>query len=107
MSTVMKIPEFELTGQPDDLTNWYKRLGWNPDTHTIDPTKVKVSVNTNKRLMDSYTNQFSREIRINAMFAWMNYGPSVKDMPDDEVILEDGWIVEHVNNGVSRNDMEG
>jgi hypothetical protein len=28
------------------------------------------------------------------MFAWMNYGPSVKDMPDDEVILEDGWITE-------------
>ncbi len=94
MSTVMKIPKFDLTGQPNDLPNWYKRLGWNPDTHMIDPTKIKVSVNTNKRLMGLYANQFSSETRINAMFVWMNYGPSVKDMPDDEVILEDGWITE-------------
>ena len=44
MSTVMKIPEFELTGRPDDFDKLVSEMGWNPDTHIIDPTKVKVSV---------------------------------------------------------------
>jgi hypothetical protein len=90
----MKIPEFTATGSVVDLADWYKKLGWNPDTHSIDPTKVKMSFETNKSLMTMFADAFGDgDDRLQGLLLWMQYGPSVKDIPDNEVVLEDGWLI--------------
>jgi len=78
----------------DILAEFYKELGWNPETHLLDPVKVKLNVMEHQVFFDRVIElgQTSDE-RLDIGFMMMNSGPSQDDsVPDGKVWLQKGWI---------------
>lgn len=89
----MKIPEYEFTGDPEDLTKFYKSLGWDPKSQCLDPTKVIVNHKQAVEMLEGFTKAFNKPNHVAAGLFWMNKGPSYsEDIPYGEVVLEDGWV---------------
>lgn len=70
---------------------FYRALGWNPATHRLDPTRVRMNSDTWKR----YVGILVRRHGLPGGFAWMNYGPSGSggaDVQRSQLVIEDGWL---------------
>lgn len=93
---LVKIPEFKATGHPDDLVDFYKSLGWNPDTHYIDCRKVGINHMDDGLIIDKFLSSFPEEYRNSAGLFWVNNGPSPRgdEVPVGHILLEEGWILE-------------
>jgi hypothetical protein len=93
---LVKMPEFKVTGKPEDLIEWYKSLGWNPETHHLDPTKVGVNEEDDGKMCEALLKTVNDQDKASYVILWANYGPSPrKNVPQGHVILEEGWIFEN------------
>ena len=80
----------ELAG--DVLVHFYMGLGWNPNTHEVDPCKVRTTNTVYNRLYDLMYEKFPNALAVGA--AMVNKAPGVDDdVPPGKVRLLDGWIL--------------
>ena len=80
----------------DVLINFFKALGWNPETHIIDPRKVRTTkaVFLFCRLCDLMAEKCDDALTVGALMA--NKGPGAEDdIPHGKVYLLKGWIQPH------------
>ena len=90
-------PRMEAGQQAGDiLLNFYKDLGWNPETHTLDPVKVKTTKEIFDTLYDAIYAVVPDALGVGMLL--VNRGPSVtENIKPDTVYLLNGWIKEEEN----------
>ena len=81
-------------GNPQVLMDFYQSLGWDSKTHSIDPTKIKLSVNDAQQLMTCFMSGFPQKEKGDAGMFLVDKGPSNDEsVPQGQVLLEEGWII--------------
>lgn len=91
---LVKMPEFKVTGSLEDLSEWYKSLGWNPKIHKLDPTKVGINSEDDKEIIQKFFDSVKNFDTAYLTFFWVNYGPSPRDdVPKGFILLEKGWVI--------------
>jgi len=79
----------------DILVDFYKGLGWTPETHEIDPVCVKMNPADQLAFCENMSRLTTPEInaiQINIMF--LMKGPSSDEhVPQGRVWLQNGWII--------------
>jgi len=90
-------PRLEAGQQARDiLLNFFKDLGWNPETHTVDPNKIKTTKEIYNSLYDAIYEIVPDPIGVGMLL--VNRGPSVtENIKPGTVYLLHGWIKEDAN----------
>ena len=86
------------TGQQagDILLNFFKDLGWDPETHTLDPVKIKTTKEIYNSLYDVMYEIIPDSIGVGMLL--VNWGPSViENIKAGTVYLLNGWIKKDAN----------
>lgn len=93
---LVKIPEFNATGSPQDLLDWYKSLGWNPGVQQIDCRKIGINRLDDEPIINKFLLAFPEKDRTSASMFWLNYGPSPRgnEVPIGHILLEEGWVTD-------------
>ncbi len=92
----------EIIAEEDDLAgdillNFFEALGWNPETHIIDPRKIRTTKAVFCRLCDLMTEKCGDAFSAGAFM--VNKGPGADDnIPEGKVYLLKGWIQPNNNN---------
>ena len=77
----------------DILLNFYEDLGWNPETHTLDPVKIKTTKEIYNALYDAIYAVVPDSLGVGMLL--VNRGPSVtENIKPETVYLLNGWIKE-------------
>jgi len=95
---IVNAPEVRPADNPGDvLINWYKDLGWDPRTSTLNPVKIRAGKATFDELLDVIS-ESAGGYSLETGMLMVNSGPGVDDnLPAGQVRLLDGWHVEDVN----------
>ena len=93
---IVKTPESHIEEGQDAsaiLLNFYRDLGWNPDTHSIDPKKVRTSTTAFNNIHNAIKEASPDHAGIGEVM--LNKGPSGghDDIKDGIIILLDGWLI--------------
>jgi len=79
----------------DILIDFYKDLGWSPETHEIEPVNIKMNPVDQSLFCDNMLKLASPDIsatEINIML--LMKGPSSEErVPKGKVWLKDGWLI--------------
>ena len=78
------------------LANFYKDLGWNKATHTLDPKRVKTTESVYMSILETMRTicyNLQEDLQsINLLM--LNYGPSVNEnVKEGKVQLYNNWLV--------------
>ena len=84
------INDGELAG--DALLNWYKSLGWNSNTHILNPNNIRTTQDIYNNIVD-FMADIAGEYSAGIGMLMVSNGPGVDDdVPQGKVILLDGWV---------------
>lgn len=78
---------------PESLIDFYKKLGFDPERHYLNPTKIQINYNEAEKCLENLMKCAKGDERISLSFLWLNKGPSASpDIPKGKVKLMEGWI---------------
>ncbi len=92
----MPVKSEEFQKGPEYLLSFYETLGWNPNTHLVDPAKIRLSSKDTSDCLNHFmSSATTNEEKAGLGMTWVNLGPSHSDsVPEGKVELLDGWIEE-------------
>lgn len=92
--TVVRIPAVNPTAYEtaaDFVLALYRALDWNPATHRLDPTKIRLHPTTWQR----YASILIRRHGVQGGLTWMNYGPGGSEgVGRSELVVAEGALCE-------------
>lgn len=77
----------------NSLLEFYKKLGWDPDSHLLDPKRVMINSKDADECLSNLMKSGDESERIAFGFLWLDKGPShSEDIPSGKVKLKKNWI---------------
>lgn len=76
------------------LSSFFKKLGWNPASQTLDPRKVVISENNYTKIVDLLKTLGEEHHEMISTFC-LNYMPRAEAIADDIVIIHNDAIKEY------------
>ena len=79
----------------DFILDFYRKLGWDPKRHELDPYKIKMHPETWQQICSDILETWGLE----GSMAWMNYGPSGDEgehygLEPNQLEIGDGAIID-------------
>lgn len=91
---IVKIPVLTKEAPEERILEFFKKIGWNPNTQNINPIRVMVHCKDWVKIVDEEMSRVAQEDRAEVNSLWMSYGPSGRGASPGKVELYSGWVVD-------------